>query len=38
MNTFKKNNESTTMYKNNSDLIAKRKQSKYKKGLYLAEK
>ena len=30
--------ENTTMYKNNSGLIAKTKVSKYKKGLYLTEK
>ena len=31
-------NERTTMYKNNSGLIPKMKESEYKKGLYLTEK
>ncbi len=35
---MKKNNDTPTMYKNNSGLVAKTKVSKYKKGLCLTEK
>ena len=36
--SLRKESQCTTMYKNNSGLIAKTKVSKYKKGLCLTEK
>ena len=36
--SLRKKSQRTTMYKNNSGLIAKTKQSNYKKGLSLTEK
>ena len=36
--SLRKKSQCTTMYKNNSGLIAKTKVSKYKKGLCLTEK
>ncbi|GER61046.1 hypothetical protein ULMA_31540 [Patiriisocius marinus] len=36
--SLRNKSQCTTMYKNNSGLIAKNKVSKYKKGLFLTEK